>query len=81
MLALAMNPSASSQTRAITRSHIDDLLQKWTSEAMPPDTAEAIHRRGLIQRIQEFKQDPQKFVPAKPVTAPPGMPIGDDEVF
>lgn len=79
MLALAVNPTASSQTRAIARSHIDDLLKKWTSEPMPTDSAEAIHRRALIQRVQEFTREPAKFVPAKPVTAPPGMPIGDDE--
>jgi hypothetical protein len=33
----------------------------------------------MIERIQEFERDPQKFVPSKPVEAPPGMPIGDDE--
>jgi hypothetical protein len=81
MLGLAMNQGASSQTRAITRSHIDDLLRKWTSEAMPTDTAEAIHRRALMQRIKDFEQEPEKFVPAKPVSAPPGMPIGDEEIF
>ena len=55
-----------------------------SSEAMastpaPQDTAEAIHRAALIDRIQSFEHDPDKFVPAKPVEAPPGMPIGDDE--
>ncbi len=81
MLALSMNTGASSQTRAITRSHIDDLLKKWTTDPMPTDTAEAIHRRALIQRIRDFEREPEKIVPAKPVTAPPGMPIGDEEVF
>jgi hypothetical protein len=42
------------------------------------DTAEAIHRAALISRIEEFEKDPAKFVPAAPVEAPPGMPIGDD---
>ena len=41
--------------------------------------AEAIHRAALIERIQEFQRDPAKFTPAKPIEAPPGMPIGDDE--
>ena len=81
MLALAMNSGASSEARAVTRSHIDDLLRKWTSDPTPSDTAEAIHRRALIRRIQDFERDPEKFVPAKPVTAPPGMPIGDEEIF
>jgi hypothetical protein len=81
MLSLALNPEASSQARAIARWHVADLLKKWTTEPVPEDTAEAIHRAALIERIQEFELDPAKFVPAKPVEAPPGMPIGDDEDF
>lgn len=78
MFALAMNPKASSQARAITRWHIEDLGKAWTSEAPLADTAEEIHRKAMIERIQEFEKDPAKFVPVKPVEAPPGMPIGDD---
>lgn len=79
MLALAVNPEASSQARAIVRWHIHDLLKQWTSTAAPEDTAEAIHRAALIERIHEFDRDPEKFVPAKAVEAPPGMPIGQDD--
>jgi hypothetical protein len=81
MLALAANPEASTQARAITRSHINDLLKQWSSAPLLSDTAEVIHRAALIQRIEDFNRDPEKFVPAKPIAAPPGMPIGDDEVF
>jgi hypothetical protein len=77
---LAVNSMTSSQARAIARSHIEDLLKEWTSAAPLTDTAEAIHRAAMIARIQEFKANPDKFVPAKPVEAPPGMPIGDDEI-
>ncbi len=79
MLALAVNPAASSQARAIALWHIRDLLKQWNSTPAPQDTAEAIHRAALIDRIERFEHDPDKFVPAKPVEAPPGMPIGDDE--
>jgi hypothetical protein len=79
MLALALNEQAATQARAIARSHINDLLKQWTSAPPPEDTAEAIHRAAMIERIQEFQRDPQKFVPVKPVEAPPGMPIGDEE--
>ena len=79
MLALAVNPAASSQARAIARYHINDLLKQWTSTPLPQDTAEAIHRAALIERINQFEHDPEKFVPSKPVEAPPGMPIGDDD--
>jgi hypothetical protein len=78
MLALSVNQEASSQARAIALSHIDDLLKAWTTEAMPTDTAEAIHRKAMIARINEYNRDPAKFTPAKMIEAPPGMPIGDD---
>jgi hypothetical protein len=78
-LALAVNPAASSQARAIARSHITDLLHEFTTAAPLQDTAEAIHRAALIDRINEFERNPAKFVPMKPIEAPPGMPIGDDE--
>jgi hypothetical protein len=78
MLALAVNQEASSQARAIARWHINDLLKQWTTAPPPEDSAEAIHRAGMIERIQEFQRDPAKFVPSKPIEAPPGMPIGDD---
>jgi hypothetical protein len=81
MLALAVNPAASSQARAITRSHIADVLKQWTEAPPLKDTAEAIHRAALINRIDQFERDPARFVPSKPVEAPPGMPIGDDEDF
>ncbi len=81
MLSLASNPEASSQARAIARSHVEDLLKQWNMTATPDDTAESIHRAALINRIQNFEKEPLKFVPAKPVQAPPGMPIGDDAEF
>ena len=80
-LALAVNPATSRQARAITRSHIGNLLKQWTTTPPPQDSAEAIHRAAVIERIQEFESDPAKFVPAPPVEAPAGMPIGDDEDF
>ncbi len=81
MLALAVNSEASSQARAITRSHIADLLKALTTAPPLTDTAEAIHRAALIQRISEFEQDPVKFAPSKPLEIPPGMPIGAADEF
>jgi hypothetical protein len=81
MFALATNPAASSQARAITRSHITDVYKELTTAPPLQDTAEAIHRAALIDRINEFQRDPAKFTPAKPIEAPPGMPIGTDEDF
>jgi len=81
ILALAANPAASSQARAIARAHALGLLHQWASAPAPAVTAEAIHRAAMSARIQEFERDPVKFVPARPVEAPPGMPIGDDGDF
>ena len=79
MFSLGVNPAASSQARAIAHSHINDLLKQWTTEPAPTDSAEAIHRAGMIELINEFQRDPTKFTPAPAIPAPPGMPIGDDE--
>ena len=81
MLGLAVNPQAGSQARAIARYHIEDLLKQWTTQPPPTDSAEAIHRTAMIDRINEFNKDPEKFTPAKPTEAPPGMPIGDEEIM
>ena len=81
MFSLAVNPAASSQARAITRSHLADVLKNLTSTPPPSDSAEAIHRTAMIDRIQQFQREPEKFVPAKTIEAPPGMPIGDDGDF
>ena len=81
MLALAVNPQASSQARAIARSHLEDLRKTMIAAAPLADTAEAIHRAALLNRIAEFQRDPAKFIPAKPTEAPPGMPIGDDDDY
>jgi hypothetical protein len=78
MLALAVNPAASTQARAIARAHLADLLKQWTAPP-PTDTAEAIHRAAMVDRIREFDRTPEKFVPSKQIEAPPGMPIGDTE--
>jgi hypothetical protein len=82
-LTLAANQQASAAARAITRGKLialENALQKGDAANQPFASA-------LAARIEEFKHDPAKFVPAKPVEAPPGMPIGagidgeDDEVF
>jgi hypothetical protein len=79
--ALAVNPAASTQVRAVALWHINDVHKQLTTALPLTDTAEAIHRAALIARIEEFQRDPERFVPAKPIDTPPGMPIGDDEDF
>jgi Met-zincin/Domain of unknown function (DUF5117) len=71
LLTLAADPKDSFEVRAITYAKLDDLKRR--SDANSPLEAYLIHR------IKQFQDDPAKFVAAKPIEAPPGMPIGDDE--
>ena len=71
LLALAADPKDSIEVRAITYAKLEDLRRR--SDAHSPLEAYLVHR------IKQFQDDPAKFVAAKPIEAPPGMPIGDDE--
>ncbi|MDE1156492.1 MAG: zinc-dependent metalloprotease [Acidobacteriaceae bacterium] len=63
MMSLAVDPKASSQARAITCSHLQDVLDQLTRDPMPDDTAEAIHRRALLDMLHRFEHDPAAFLP------------------
>jgi hypothetical protein len=71
LLTLAADPKTSVEVRAITTARLADLKRR--SGANSPLEA------YLSRRIKQFQDDPAKFVAAKPIEAPPGMPIGDDE--
>jgi hypothetical protein len=71
LLTLAADPKSSVEVRAITNAKLEDVRRR--SDANSPLEAYLIHR------IKQFQDDPAKFVAAKPIEAPPGMPIGDDE--
>jgi len=71
LLTLAANPAASSIAKATASSQIAEL--KRAADASHPVDG------YVLRRIAEFERDPAKFAPAKPVPAPPGMPIGDGD--
>jgi hypothetical protein len=71
LLTLAADPKDSIEVRAISYAKLEDLRRR--SDANSPLEAYLVHR------IKQFQADPAKFVAAKPIEAPPGMPIGDDE--
>jgi Met-zincin/Domain of unknown function (DUF5117) len=73
LLTLAANPLGSVAVRAIVYGKLKEVKRR--SDPNSPLDAYLIHR------IQQFQSDPAKFVAAKPIEAPPGMPIGDDEDF
>jgi hypothetical protein len=72
LLTLAADPKASVEVRAITYAKLGD-IKRHADTASPSDAY-------LAHRIQTFQDDPTKFVVAAPVQAPPGMPIGDDDM-
>jgi len=71
LLRLAADPKASTEVRAICYVKLNDIRRR--SDANSPLDAYLAHR------IKQFQDDPEKFVVAKAIEAPPGMPIGDDE--
>ena len=77
LLALAANPVASVQTQGTVRVALQSLRDDYARGSYHLESA--AFRAEEVARIDEFFRDPAKFVPAKPVAAPPGMPIGDDE--
>lgn len=71
LLTLAADPKTSVDVRAITYAKLGELRRR--SDANSPLEAYLVHR------IKQFQDDPKEFVAAKPIEAPPGMPIGEDE--
>jgi hypothetical protein len=71
LLRLAASPKDSAAVRAIVLGRLDQIKQ----HSDPNSAADAY----VIYRIDQFLEDPGKFVTSPPVPAPPGMPIGDDE--
>ncbi|MGC2770799.1 MAG: zinc-dependent metalloprotease, partial [Candidatus Sulfotelmatobacter sp.] len=81
LLALAANSSASPDARAQARAEALS-LRSWLSAKVtkaPESAEEKAVRTAAVARIEAFEKDPEKFVPATDVAAPPGQPIGDDE--
>jgi hypothetical protein len=75
LLGLAADKGDSAETKAITRYELKQLKAKLTQDAGTRVEDQALHTME-VERIEAFFRDPAKFVPAKPVAVPPGMPIG-----
>lgn len=71
LLTLAANPAASSGARAIVAAKINQIKRQANTSSATD--------QYITQRISQFQADPAKFVPVKPIDAPPGMPIGDED--
>jgi len=71
LLTLAADPKAAAEVRAVVYAKLLALR-----EATDPANSTQVYLR---HRIDLFDHDPKEFMPAPPVPAPPGMPIGDEE--
>jgi hypothetical protein len=81
LLGLAAAKDASGEARAIARDEVMGLREWLKTEALQPASIElTAHRKAAIARIDEFERNPEKFAPAPGLEAPPGQPIGDDEI-
>jgi hypothetical protein len=75
LLALGANHESSAMTRATVRAAVASLRDQLRGSSSELDAG---FRELETSRINQFLNDPAKFVPAEPIAAPPGMPIGDD---
>ncbi len=71
LLTLAANGKAAAAVRAIAYAKLREIRRQASADS-PVDLY-------LVRRIDLFDRDPEKFVPAPLIEAPPGMPIGDLE--
>ena len=71
LLTLAADAKSSLTVRAITYAKLEGIKAQGSTNS--PLAAYLAHR------IQQFQDDPAKFVTSKPLEAPPGMPIGEEE--
>jgi hypothetical protein len=77
LLGLAASNQTLPEARAIARLEVTTLKAQLSAAGNLPRERQA-HRTAALARIAEFERDPAKFVPAAPVPAPPGMPIGEE---
>ena len=73
LLRLAADPRASVITRAVTAAQLHTLLQK-------ADLSDPLGEY-VAARVGDFERAPEKFVVEPLIEAPPGMPIGDEDLF
>jgi len=71
LLRLAADPKDSAEVRAICYAKLNELKRR-------SDVNSSLDAY-LAHRIKLFQDEPEKFVAAEPIEAPPGMPIGDGE--
>ncbi len=78
VMALASNPDASPEVRAMALAKLEE-LRAWATSASPQATGEEAkaHLQFAVAQIHKFEVDPtQVLKPSEPLKVPPGSPIG-----
>ena len=71
LLTLAANTNAPAEVRAITQARLTEIRRQADNRSATG--------AYLAHRIDLYFTGPEKFAPAEPIAAPPGMPIGEEE--
>lgn len=71
LLTLAANANAPAEVRAITQARLTEIRRQADNRSATG--------AYLAHRIDLYFTGPEKFAPAEPIAAPPGMPIGEEE--
>lgn len=77
LIELAVNPEAATQVRAIAYLKVQE-LGRWLPYELgrTNDEARRAHYVFALARIERLRKEPGNPLPSKPLTPPPGQPIG-----
>ncbi len=81
LIALAMNPQAATQVRAIASRETDQLKAWLNANKFSGDPSQQGHLAYAASEIEQFQKDPGKLQLPPPAEPPDGPPIGDEEDF
>lgn len=81
LMGLSANQEAPAQVRAIVTLKLDELTQ-WLEENVKtlPDAKQKAHFAYALRQLDTFEDDPKELTLPKPLTPPPGQPIGSGEI-
>jgi hypothetical protein len=80
LLKLSLHKDASLQVKAIAQFEIGKLKSWLESKTMIADEDWKAHYQYCLKQIKSFQEDSEKFKLEHLLAAPPGMPIGDEEM-
>jgi hypothetical protein len=78
LIGLSVNKDASIQVRVVATEKISE-LKSWLSAVHAGNGDWTAFYRWALTQIKQFEEDPSKMVPATPLAAPDGAPLGMPE--